>query len=147
MTLIDYLRTNAIQCKPEESDADVIFFGVRKGPEATATALKAAMAAQKGEFCDVDPLDGEEHSYIELGGWLGDQGAALTLIGLGAALGVWELLTPKTMLGDLCSPDMAKKMAGAGMVGMKTTAPNAQIERRACASAPMKGSTPTEGKT
>ena len=120
MTLIDYLRTNAIQCAPDEADADVIFFGVRKGPDATADALKAAMAAHKGEFCDVNPLDGQEHSYIELGGWVGDQSAALSLIGLGAALGAWKLLTPKTMLGDMCPPDLVLKMAGMGMVSMQS---------------------------
>jgi len=119
MDLIDYLRNNAIQCAPEEADADVIFFGVRKGPDATADALKAAMAAHKGEFGDVNPLNGAEHSYIELGAWVGDQGAALTLIGLGAALGAWKLLTPKTMLGGLCPPEMVQQMAGMGMVSMQ----------------------------
>lgn len=34
-----------------------------------------------------------------------------------------------------------------GLLTDVMTTPNAQIERRACASAPMKGSTPTEGKT
>ncbi|MFA7278945.1 MAG: hypothetical protein WC100_02515 [Sterolibacterium sp.] len=121
MSLIDYLAKNAIRCSANEADAaDVIFFGVRKSPEATADALKAAMADHKGEFFDVDPLDGHEHSYIELGGWIGDQGAALLLIGLGAALGAWKLLTPKTMLGDMCPPDMVQKLAGMGMVSMQS---------------------------
>ena len=119
MDLLDYLRNNVVRCKPEDADADVIFFGVRKGPEATADALKAAMSAHKGEFCDLNPLDGQEHSYMELGGWVGDQGAALDLIGLGAALGAWKLLTPKTMLGDLCPPEMVQQMAGVGMVSMQ----------------------------
>ncbi|MEO8299948.1 MAG: hypothetical protein ABI574_19320 [Burkholderiales bacterium] len=119
MKLIDYLRSNAIRCAAADADADVIFFGVRKGPEANADALKAAMKGHKGEFCDVDPLDGREHSYLELGGWVGDQGAALELIGLGAALGAWKLRTPKTMLGDLCPPEMVQQMAGMGMVSMQ----------------------------
>ena len=119
MDLINYLRNNVIRCKPEDADADVIFFGVRKGPKATADALKAAMAGHKGKFWDVNPLDGAEHSYIELGGWVGDQGAALELIGLGAALGAWKLLTTKTMLGDLFPPEMVQQMAGMGMVSMQ----------------------------
>lgn len=119
MNLLDYLRNNAVRCKREDADADVIFFGVRKGPGATAETLKAAVSAHKGEFCDVNPLDGQEHSYLELGGWVGDQGAALDLIGLGAALGAWKLLTPKTVLGDLCPPDMVQHMAGMGMVSMQ----------------------------
>lgn len=119
MNLHDYLTKNAVRCTPADADADVIFFGVRKGPEASADALKAAMAQHKGEFCDVNPLDGKEHNYIELGGWVGDQGAALTLIGLGAALGAWKLLTPKTVLGDLASPELVQQLAGAGMVAMQ----------------------------
>lgn len=121
MSLIDYLQSNSIHCKSEDADADVIFFGVRKAPDATADALKSAMAAHKGVFCEMDPLDGKEHNYIELGGWVGDQGAALLLIGLGAALGLWKLLTPRTVLGNLCSPEMAARMAGMGMVSMQVT--------------------------
>lgn len=119
VNLNDYLRINAIRCGSDVADADVIFFGVRKGPEATAEGLKAAMADHKGVFCDLDPLDGKEHGYMELGGWVGDQGFALSLIGLGAALGVWKLLTPKTVLGDLCPPDLVQQMAGMGMVSMQ----------------------------
>ena len=119
MSLFDYLSEHAMRCASEGADADVIFFGVRKGPEASADGLKAAMAKHRGEFCEMDPLDGKEHSYLELGGWVGDQGAALTLIGLGAALGLWKLLTPKTMLGALATPEMVQQMAGMGMVSMQ----------------------------
>lgn len=114
--LIEYLKANAIQCSPDGSDADVIFFGVKRGPNATADGLKDVLANHKGEFCDCNPLDGKEHTYLELGGWVGDQGLALMLIGLGAALGVWKLLTPKTMFGDMVPPDLVRQMAGAGMV-------------------------------
>ena len=121
MSLIDYIRNNAIQCAPEDGDADVIFFGVRKGTGATPDGLKDAMVAHTGTFCNVNPFDGEEHSYIELGAWVGDQGMALSLIGLGAALGVWKLLTPKTVLGDMCPPGMAQQLAGMGMVSMQAS--------------------------
>jgi len=40
-------------------------------------------------------LDGNEHSYIELGGLLGSQEAALLLIGLGHLLGLWKALEPQ----------------------------------------------------
>lgn len=119
MNLTEYLTTNAIRCASAEADADVIFFGVRKGPQASADELKAVMAQHKGEFCDMDPLDGKEHNYMELSGWVDDQGAALTLIGLGAALGAWKLLTPKTMLGALATPELVQQMAGMGMVAMQ----------------------------
>lgn len=119
MSLTEYVRKNAIRCLPEDADADVIFFGVRKSTSATAEALKESISSHKGEFCEVNLLDGNEHGYIELGGWIGDQGDALLLIGLGAALGIWKLLTPKTIMGDFCTPDMAHEMAGMGMVSMQ----------------------------
>lgn len=120
MKLHEYVMNNAIRCAPDGPGAtDVIFFGVRKAPGATAEALKAAMASHTGEFCVVDPLDGKEHNFLELGAWIGDQGAALDLIGLGAALGMWELLTPKTVMGDMFPHDLAMKLAGLGMVAMR----------------------------
>ena len=36
-------------------------------------------------------------SYIELGAWIGDQGLALALMGLGSALGIWGIITPQTL--------------------------------------------------
>ena len=37
MKLIDYLRSNAIRCAAADADADVIFFGVRKGKTSITT--------------------------------------------------------------------------------------------------------------
>ena len=52
----------------------------------------------RGEFGDCDPMDGGEHNYMELGGWIGDQGIAMQYMGLGVLLGVFNLLSP-AMLG------------------------------------------------
>lgn len=116
--LFDYLHEHAFRSEPKDGDADMIFFGVRKGPDASADDLKAVIAQHKGEFCEVDLFDGKEHGYMEIGGWAGDQGAALALMGLGAALGMWQLLTPKTVLGDSVSEKEALHMAGLGMVSI-----------------------------
>lgn len=43
---------------------------------------------------DCDPLDGEMHCFIELGGWIGDQGLALMFIALGGLLGAWGVWDP-----------------------------------------------------
>jgi len=118
-SLHNYLRQHAVRCDPAVADADVIFFGVSRGPDAKAEELKALLNTHKGDFCEVDPLDGNAHNYIELGGWLGDQGAALTLIGLGAALGLWQLQTPKTMLGPDMPDEVIRTMAGMGLVTMQ----------------------------
>jgi hypothetical protein len=63
-------------------------------------------------------LDGEEHDYMEIGGDVGDQGNALCLMGIGNLLGLWELLTPATLLPDL-PDDLRKMMAGQGMIAIK----------------------------
>lgn len=120
MDLYDYLHENATRVPSEDGEADVIFFGVNKGPQASAEGLREAIAAHKSEYCQCDPFDGEEHSYIELGAWLGDQGLALTLIGLGAILELWRLLTPRTILGDDIEPQQAMQMAGQGYVALIT---------------------------
>ncbi len=54
-------------------------------------------------------------SYIEIGGVIGDQGAALTLFALGEALDLWRVLTPATL--GIEGSD-AKDLAGRGMVLM-----------------------------
>ena len=106
--LIDYIATyaerGACQCgkcidapanpelhQPVGHTADVGFFKVKARDGASAEELKRLIQANKqGEFGDADPLDGAPHSFIELGGWLGDQGLALMLMGLGAVLGLWR---------------------------------------------------------
>ena len=63
-------------------------------------------------------LDGKEHSYINVGGELGDQEVALMTIGLGHLLGAWRALSPDTLIPSLPS-DLKKQMAGAGMVSLQ----------------------------
>jgi len=110
--------------KPEEQQptghtADMVFFKV-SAKAADAETLKELVRSHKGEFCSVDLFDGKEHNYIELGRWIGDQGTALQLMGLGSLLGLWKLLTPKTMLGPMCDEVLAQQMAGAGMVAVQS---------------------------
>lgn len=62
-------------------------------------------------------LDGREHNYLEIGGLVGDQGLALQLMGLGALLGLWDLLTPRSLLGRLGMDERTMMdLAGRGMV-------------------------------
>ena len=63
-------------------------------------------------------LDGKEHSYIEIGGDMGDQGIALLTIGLGHLLGVWKALSPDTTLPQL-PEDLKQQMAGMGMISLQ----------------------------
>lgn len=82
-----------------------------------ADELRSLVEAVKdGEFCTVDVFDGNEHGYMELGAWIGDQGLAMMLMGLGSLLGVWKLYTPK-MFG--LPDDLAMQMAAGGMVSIR----------------------------
>ena len=84
----------------------------------------AAMGADSKKFLSLvqqeypDWLDGKEHSYLEVGGDMGDQGIALMTIGLGHLLGVWKALTPDTIM-PFMPEDLKKKMAGQGFVSLQ----------------------------
>lgn len=52
-------------------------------------------------------------SYIEVGAEIGDQGAAFQLFALGEVLGLWQVITPKT-IG--VTGTAADQLAGSGMV-------------------------------
>ena len=96
--------------------ADLVFFTVSATGDPSPDELRRLISESKhGAHCDVDPLDGAEHNYLELGGWLDDQGMALMLMGLGSILGLWKLFTPR-MLG--LPEDLVQRMAGGGMVSI-----------------------------
>ena len=79
---------------------------------------------ERGEFLSLVKtehpswLDGKEHSYLQVGGDMGDQGIALMTIGLGGLLGAWKVLSPDTMMSFL-PEDLKQKMAGSGMVSLQ----------------------------
>jgi len=130
MTLIDYVSAyaergactcgkcydapeNPKEKQPEGHTIDLTFFKV------------AAKGGDKDEFLSLvrtehpDWLDGKEHSYLQVGGDMGDQGIALMTIGLGHPLGAWKALSPETMMPSL-PEDIKKRMAGAGMVSLQS---------------------------
>jgi len=63
-------------------------------------------------------LNGAEHSYLEVGGDMGDQGLAIMTIGLGHLLGIWECLCPETIMPFL-PPKMKQQMAERGLVCLR----------------------------
>lgn len=111
--------------KPEDKQpaghtVDMVFFRVAAAKGADAAELKELVKGSvEGSFGAVDVFDGEEHGYIELGGWIGDQGCALMLMGLGAVLGLWDLLTPMTVLKLESDDPLTGRIAGMGMVSVK----------------------------
>jgi hypothetical protein len=102
--------------QPSGHTVDMVFFKVAAKDNPDADKLRELIAANRhGEFCDLDLFDGKEHGYMEIGGWIGDQGAAIQLMGLGVVLGLWRLLSPK-MLG--LPDDLALQMAGSGYLSI-----------------------------
>ncbi len=134
MTLQQYVTEhsdrNACRCgtcfapgeaKPlPEHTANMVFFDVAAKNDPTKEELTAAISQHQGE--DASPLnllDGKEHSYKEVGAWIGDQPLALQLIGLGSLLNMWEIQTPYTEFGADLPQDVASAMATRGLVFIK----------------------------
>jgi len=112
--LIKYVIKHTSVGGDDGSDIDVSveFFGVNIIEEPSEKALKQLIAnSEGGDFL----FDGNEHSYIEIGGWIGDQSIALQLMALGHKLGLWKLLTPSILLPSL-EESLKRKMAESGMV-------------------------------
>src|SRR6185369_17852469 len=114
MNLIEYIQTHtdrgACQCGKcgfiggddgrkariardliDEHTASVYYFDVCAKNNPKEEILKKLIKEYTGEFNEVDLFDREEHSYIEIGGWLGDQELALRLMGLMKMLGICEI--------------------------------------------------------
>lgn len=89
--------TDPANKQPTGHTANVVFFGVRNNG-GNADELRRLVREHHGVFMECDLFDGIEHSYIEIGAWLGDQGMALVLAGYGAVLGLWQLNTPYNIL-------------------------------------------------
>lgn len=112
------VRDAVLQVQPDtEGATDVGFISIIQNPEVELDAVtlsKAILAAEKGYYQD-EPLERllAGPSYIELGAWIGDQGLALALMGLGSALDIWGIITPQT-LG--IEGEEAKQMMGMGFI-------------------------------
>jgi hypothetical protein len=104
--------------QPNGHVADVFFFKVAANPDNPPQEddLRRLAAEHKGEYGDCNPFDNKEHSFIELGGWLGDQGLALMFMGAAALTGIVDVLSPKMLPG--LPDDLMQMMAGQGMVSI-----------------------------
>lgn len=114
--LSNFVREHARATTAEEGSADLVFFKVAMIGNPDPTELRSLIRSHPGEYGDVDLFDGNEHSYLELGGWIGSQELALTLMGLGSLMKLWQLLTPKNMLGTHATPEVARTLAEKGLI-------------------------------
>lgn len=79
----------------------------------------ALIAKHEGAFNEMNPLEGE-HSYIEVGGWIGDQGLGMQFMALGKLLDLWNVMHPGLILDVNIAEQkqLADMMAGRGMVSI-----------------------------
>ena len=106
---------------PTVKSADMIFFKVVAVKDPKADELRELIKNHQSEYGPIDLFDGKEHSYIEIGGFIGDQGAALLLMALGSILGLWKLMTPRMLPG--IPEDMVQSMAGIGYITIQSPPP------------------------
>lgn len=118
----EMIAANAVRVERGVVDSqDVGFFGILRHPDSDLTALRlknAIVRAEKGMHQDMplsDMLE-QEVSYPALGAWLGDQGLALALIGLGADLGLWDILLPSSV--GVTDEALFQQMIGMGYVAL-----------------------------
>lgn len=107
-----YAMPHVDTARPDLQLVDVVFMviGVDK---ALAEANRSELLGILAMYPEPERLKGGP-SYIELGAVIGDQGAALQLFALGEVLGLWQVITPRT----LSFTDEAKilELAGRGLV-------------------------------
>lgn len=107
--------------EPQENGVDMIFFNVKAINDPKADDLiKLVKESVKGDFLDLNMFDGKEHGYMEIGGWIGDQGLAMQLMALGKSLKLWELMTPAMLPLTM---EMQEELAGMGMISIKSLTP------------------------
>jgi hypothetical protein len=94
------------------------FFKVKMVKNPTVDEFMNFIAGHIGEFNEANVFDKQEHGYIELGGWIGDQGIALRFMALGNYLKLWELYTPEVML-PMMPAEFLDELAGRGAITIK----------------------------
>ena len=74
--------------------------------------------SHKGIYSDINIFDGDEHNFIDIGRWIGDQSLALMLMGMGELLGIWKVATPNRIAPDF-SEETRNMLAGAGYISIQ----------------------------
>lgn len=116
-TLREFVLKHTAKVELGQGDVDIEFFGVKVIGEPDAAELtKLVTGSKAGEFgTDFNLFDGAEHSYLNLGGWIGDQGLSMQLMALGKYLAIWDLMTPTSIL-PMMPLELRQKMAEQGMI-------------------------------
>lgn len=107
-----------------EGIIDVGFFGVVPQIEDGETEslkekfMRLVAESHAGAFSTLNPFDGKDHGYIEVGGWIGDQEMAMRFMALAEHFGEVTVLTPKKVLGDKIDAAMEDQLMGQGLIAI-----------------------------
>lgn len=129
--LADAVRDNIETLPVDTEDAAFVgMFSVRQREDSNLTAetlVSMIKAASEGVFGNA-PVErlAQGPSYIELGGWIGDQALALQFMGLGERLGLWKVVTPRSL--GITDHEAAANLMGAGFV-MIEVAPESALTK------------------
>ena len=106
-----YAMPHQSEAKPtlEKVDMEFITIGVDRD---RAASHRSELVEILNDYPSPERLRGGP-SYIEVGGEIGDQGAAFQLFALGKVLGLWDVITP-TSLG--ATGEEARELAGRGFI-------------------------------
>lgn len=109
--------------QPDGHTVDVQFFKVAlKNSDADKEIIKnnfiQLIKNHQGIYKEIDLLDGEEYDFIDIGRWIGNQGIALTLMGMGELLGMWKVTTPNRVAPDF-SEETRDMLARAGFISIR----------------------------
>ena len=109
----------------DDKDPQDIVFGkiVYIGKGTVEEFTKLVQESTQGYFgTELNPFDDQLHDYTELGAWLGDQGLALSFMGLAAHFKKANIVTAKTMFKHLLGIEMSETQerahAGQGKVAI-----------------------------
>ena len=127
--LIDLVTTyTSVSADDQDGAFDLGYVYVTVQPEKymsltlTRKFIALTNANVEGSFENCMVLDNQEHSYIEIGAWIGSQAIAFRYMALGVKLKVFQLLTPMSVLGLSRNSEAAKTMMGIGMVSVQSFA-------------------------
>ena len=123
--------------QPDGHTVDVQFFKVALKNSHLTDADKEIMnndfvrliKNHKGIYNDIDIFDGDEYNFVDIGAWIGNQGMALELMGMGELLGLWKVVTPNRLAPDF-SEYTRSMLAGAGYISIKYNGKNEENNKK-----------------
>jgi hypothetical protein len=105
--------------RPDMTSVDMVFIDIAVD-ETKAKKHRDEIVSILNEYPDMERLKGGP-SYIELGATVGDQGLALQLMAVGSVLGLWDIISGKTMG---MTDEQARDAAGVGFLLISGYSPN-----------------------